>query len=127
MPCEPPLLEMIAVLMPIDFAAKINQRTAAVPGIDRRVGLQEIAETIDPVRTSFRADDSVRHRFLESKWISDREHKIAGLHLVGVAKLERFDAGLVHFQNREIECASAPIKRAFRVRPSLNCTSISST
>ena len=66
-PCDPPLREMIAVLMPDHFAAKIDQWAAAVPGINRGIRLQQIAETIGPVRPPFRADDSVRHRFFETE------------------------------------------------------------
>ncbi len=42
MPMLPPVRLKIAVLMPIDFAAQIDQRPAGVTRIDRRVGLNEI-------------------------------------------------------------------------------------
>ena len=35
---------MIAVLMPIDLAAEVQQRTAGVARVDRRVGLQHLRE-----------------------------------------------------------------------------------
>ena len=110
-----------------DFAAQIDQRTAAVPGIDRRICLQKVAEPIDPIGPSLRADNAIGHRLVEAERIADREDKIARLHRVGVAELERFHTGLIDFQNREIELLSAPIRRAFCVRPSLKTTSISST
>ena len=45
-PCEPPVREMIAVLIPMTSPAEVNQRSAAVSRIDSGVGLQKIAEAI---------------------------------------------------------------------------------
>src|SRR5204863_2610029 len=50
---------------PDNFAAQIHQGSAAIARIDRRVGLEVTAETVDAVWPAFRADNSVRHCFLE--------------------------------------------------------------
>ena len=48
-PCEPPLREDNRHVDPNDLAAEINQRPAAVAGIDGRVGLQQFAESVSAV------------------------------------------------------------------------------
>ena len=47
LPSVPPLL-MMAVFMPIDLAAQVEQRTAGVARVDGRVGLNHFVRAADP-------------------------------------------------------------------------------
>src|SRR5262249_25304229 len=85
------------------FAAKVDQRSTAVPRINRCIGLNETAKEICPVRSPFRADDSVCHGFLKSKWIADCQNKISGLDHIGIGKFERLDARIVNLEHSEID------------------------
>ncbi len=96
-PCEPPLREMIAVLIPITSPRRLISGPPLLPGLIAAFVCRKSPKAVDPVRSPLRADNSVRYRLLESKRITDSEHEIARLHRIGIAQLERFDTGLVHF------------------------------
>ena len=72
-----------------DFAARVQQRTAGVAGIDRRVGLQHVGEALfgDRERARRRADHADAHGVREAERIADRHHPVARLHLRRVAEL----------------------------------------
>ena len=72
MPSQPPLCERIATLIPTRRPGGVDQRAARVPGIDRRVGLNEVLDAgSSPLRT-IGADDALRHRLADSERIAHR-------------------------------------------------------
>ena len=86
-----------------DFPPQINQRAAAVAGIDRRIGLQKIAEGVRAIWPPLRTNDAVSHGFLESEWITDGQDKVPGLYCVRIRQLERLDAGIVNLEHSQID------------------------
>src|SRR5208282_3582370 len=68
-----------------DVAAQIDQRSARVARIYRRVGLDEIL-VVAGDEASLGADDSGRHRMIEAERIADRHHPLADLQVTRVAK-----------------------------------------
>ena len=73
-----------------DPALQVDQWTARIAGVDRRVGLDEIlvafdAETAAPER----ADDARGHGLAETERVADRQHEIADLQPVGIADRDR--------------------------------------
>src|SRR6059058_3891336 len=94
-PCEPPLREMIAVLMPITSPRKLIKGPPLFPGL--------IAECVRPIWSSLRTNDAVSHGFLKSEWITNGENKVPSLDHVGIRQLERFDAGIVDLEHGQID------------------------
>ena len=67
MPIEPPVGEMIAVLMPIDLAVHVEQRAAGIAAVDRGVGLDEVVVGPGIDVAVARRDDAERHRAAEAE------------------------------------------------------------
>ena len=86
-----------------NFPSQVDQWPAAVPWIDCGVGLEQITTKIRAVRSSFPANNSIRHGLLEPKRIADRQNKIARLHRVGISKFQRLDARVIDFEHRHIQ------------------------
>ena len=123
-PCEPPCRRGDRRVDPNHFAAEVDQRPATVSRIDRSIGLNQISKEIGPVRSSLRADDSVCHRFFESKWVADGQNKVPGCTMSESASLSGLTFGSSILSTARSTSESAPTNRAFLVCPSLNCTSI---
>src|SRR5207253_2882662 len=70
------------------FPAQIDQRAAAIPGIDCRIGLEQIAERVRAIWSPLRTNDAVSHGFLKSVWVTELPL------LVAKEKLERIEAVL---------------------------------
>ena len=79
-PWLPPLLDEMAVLMPITSPSQVHQRTAAVARIDRGIGLQEVLARRDARRRASGADDAGRDRALQAERLAQGEHPVADLH-----------------------------------------------
>ena len=77
MPIEPPVGEMIAVLMPIDLAIHVEQRAAGIAAIDGGVGLDEVVVGPGIDVAVARRDDADGDRAAEAERIADRHHPVA--------------------------------------------------
>ena len=126
-PCEPPLLETICLLMPTTSPRRLIKGPPLFPGLIAALVWSKSPREIRAVRLSLPADNSVSHCLLKTKRIANGENKISRLHRVGVSQLQRLDVRNVNLEHSQIELVVAPTSRAFFVRPSLNWTSISST
>src|ERR1019366_1002294 len=86
------------------LAADIEQRAAAVAGVDGGIGLQEVLEGSRVARdiAFFRADDAGRHSFVESERRTDRHRPIANLDRVRVADGRRRQVGFVDLDDRQV-------------------------
>ncbi len=74
------------------FSGQVDERTARVAGVNRRVGLQESLELVPDAadtRAIFRADDSRSDSSLQSERTANGQDPIANLHTVGVTELRR--------------------------------------
>src|SRR5690606_23156622 len=60
-----------------DFAAQIEERPAGIARIDRRVGLNEVVVRPLADVPALRADDTRRHRAVETERIADRHDPFA--------------------------------------------------
>ena len=77
MPCAPMIT---AVLMPITSPARVDQRPAGVAGIERRIGLDHVADqapVLRPQPATDGADDAGRHRRLEAERVADGDGDLA--------------------------------------------------
>ena len=72
-----------------DLAAKVEQRSAGVAGIDRRVRLKHVRAALlrNRERPAGRADDADADGMSKVERIADRHDPVARLHLAGVAEL----------------------------------------
>src|SRR5439155_8715031 len=62
------------------IAPRVDQRTAGIAQIDRRIGLNEILEAIDAQMVSTqRTDDAVCNRVAETERVAQRKHRVADL------------------------------------------------
>ena len=107
-----------------DFAARVDQRAAAVAEVDRRVGLDVVVQAGVPQFAADEADDADGHRVHVAERIADRADPFADAQFVGVA--ER------HF--RQVSCrpeirssatsiaGSVPTTSARNERPSASVT-----
>ena len=85
------------------LAVGVDERAAGIAEIDGGVGLNEIFEIRDAEpAASGGADDALRHRLTQSKRIADREHDVAGAHLVGSAHRHHRRVGHVHAQDGQV-------------------------
>src|SRR5947207_15894275 len=75
-----------------NFPSQVDQWPAAVPWIDCGVGLEQITTKIRAVRSSFPANNSIRHALVEPKRIADRQNNIPRTHRAGVSNMQRLDA-----------------------------------
>src|SRR5579872_3058884 len=88
-----------------NFSSHVHQRSAGVPGIDRRVRLNERLElAIRHNIAPFGRDNACRDRLLQTKRTADCQHPIAYLHALGVAQLShrQWLVANVNFDNRQI-------------------------
>jgi hypothetical protein len=98
-----------------------------LPGVDRRVGLDEVLEAIDAeVAAAQRADDAHRHRVAEAERIADREHDVADVHGLQVAEGDRRQLVGLRLEHREIDSGSTPAPWPFSWRPSASTSWMSS-
>ena len=70
-----------------DIAVHVEQRTAGIAAIDRRVGLDEIVIGPGIDVAVARRDDARRHGRAEAEGIADRDHPVADAGLVAVAEM----------------------------------------
>ena len=85
----------------------VEQRTARVAGVDRRIGLQHVVDREAVGRRYLalqRGDDAGREGAFEVERVADREHRIADLDRARVTERERVQRQAVggDAQNREI-------------------------
>ncbi len=105
MPCEPPEREKIAVLMPTDSPAEIDQRAARIAGIDGGIGLDEELIVGDAdLGARHRRDDAVGHGLADGERIADGKHDVADLQRVGIGEFERGETLVLRLdaQHREV-------------------------
>ena len=77
-----------------NFPGGIDQRSAAVPRIDRSIGLNKVVIGTGSDHTPLGADDPRRHRMFQTERIADRHDPIANIQLSRRAELgEREIAG----------------------------------
>ena len=69
------------------FAVGVDQRSAAVAGVDRGIGLNEIVVGTGADHPPLGADDSRGDGMFETERIADRHHPIADVQLARVAEL----------------------------------------
>ncbi len=70
-----------------DFAVEVHQRTAAVAGVDRGIGLDEALALVESDSAPLGADDSRGHGAFQSERIAQGQHPIADFHFIAVAQL----------------------------------------
>ena len=75
-------LGLIAVLMPTTSPFEIEERTAAVAGVDRSVGLDEVVVGARADGAILGAHDAHRHGVTEAEWIADGHHVFADPELI---------------------------------------------
>ena len=69
-------------------AGHIDQRTAGIAGINRRVGLDEELIIADAdLGARHRRDDAMGDGLADPERIADRQHQIADLQLVGIGEI----------------------------------------
>ncbi len=70
------------------FTAQVEQRSARIARVDRRVGLQHVDAALrgDRELAAERADHADRDGMVEAERIADGHHPVAGLHLFRVAE-----------------------------------------
>ena len=84
--------DSICELTPITLPGRIQQRAAGVAGVERRVGLDDVAdrEAVGRVDLALqRADDAGGQRPVEAERVADRIRRVADLDAVRVAERQR--------------------------------------
>lgn len=82
---------------------KIHERTAAVPGVDGGIGLNEKLVAGDTDRCPpFRANDPGSHGLIQSKRAADRQHPVSDRDGIGSVKSRRYEAVRLDSQNSQI-------------------------
>ncbi len=86
------------------FAADVEQRSAAVAGVNGRIGLQEVLELRFRIDIALLgADDARGHGGLEAEWRANGDGPVAHLHGVGIADLGGHQVLLAfHADDREV-------------------------
>ena len=105
MPSLPPDCERIRVLMPDHPAVGVEQRAAAVAGVDAGVGLQVDHRALRLELPGDGADHAHAHRALEPEGRPEREHQLARTHGLRVAQGQGGQALLGEEQHREVRFA----------------------
>ena len=106
LPSEP-LPVAICELIPIDAAARVEQRAARVARVERGVGLDHVVDP-EPARRGQAALERRHHaggeRLLEPERVADRDRRVADLEARGAAELERVEVEPVGLdpQQREV-------------------------
>ena len=104
MPIEPPDGEMIAVLMPIDLAVEVEQRSAGIAAVDGGVGLDVVVVGAGIDVAVARRDDARGHGAAEAERVADRDYPFAEPQLVGIAELHGLERLLgLDPQHRQID------------------------
>ncbi len=91
---------------PDHLAGAVDQGAARVAGIDRGVGLDDVAdrEAVGCLDLALeRRDDATRHRPVECERVTDRDDRVAHLHLRGVAQRQRVHSlGVVDLEQGDV-------------------------
>ena len=102
----PPLWLSICELIPTTSPGAIDQRAARVAGVDRGVGLDDVADREAVGRLDLaleRGDDAGVTRAVEAERVADRDDRVADLHLCGVAERQRVGAlGVVDLEQGDV-------------------------
>jgi hypothetical protein len=121
----------MAVLMPIRLPCAVHQRAPRIAGVDRRVGLDEVLEGVDPeVRATQRRDDTHGHRLTDAERVADGQHDVADANVVHLPEGDRRQGVALSLPLCRMICRPqgrtrvAAHQRAFRLRPSLSAISI---
>ena len=89
-----PLCEAMAVLMPMTSPSRLTSGPPLEPGIDGRVGLQEVLDADGAAQADLAAlagaDDAVRHRLVQAERAADGQHPLADADAVAVAQRRRW-------------------------------------
>ena len=103
MPIEPPVREKNRGVDADQVAVRIDQRAARVALVDRRVGLNEVLESVDAeIAAPERGNDAHRYGLTDVKRIADREHDVADLQGVRSAERDRRQVASLDLQYREV-------------------------
>ena len=97
-------LGLIAVLMPTTSPVQVEERAAAVAGVDRGVGLDEVVVGPGADGAILGADDAHRDRVAEAEGVADGDDVLADAQLL--ARAERRSGqifGTLELEHREIE------------------------
>ena len=90
--------------------SQIEERAAAVAGVDRRVGLDEVVVGPGADRARLGAHDAHRHGVAETKRIADGHHVLADAQLLARAERDRRQiARTDQLEHREIEARVAAL------------------
>ena len=126
-PCEPPVVEAIAVLIPITSPRRLIKGPPLFPGLIAALVCSKSPKKSLRFGRPFEL-------MIPSVTVSSKPNglpmaktKSPGCTVSESASLSGFTLGLSILSTARSTCSSAPTKRAFLVCPSLNCTSISST
>ena len=87
-----------------DLAARVEQRTAGVAGVDSRVGLDSVFDQ-RALRASDRADgadDAPRHGAAEAEGIADGVDLLAHRESAGISQRDRLEVGRVNLQQGQV-------------------------
>ena len=86
------------------FGARVQQRTAGVAGINRRIRLDRFVDSIAirPADRADRTDDAARHRARQSKRIADGKHFLSDAEVTRVAQGRRHQVRSADLDHRKI-------------------------
>ncbi len=83
------------------FAAHVDERSAAVARIDRRVDLEQIARILAALPV-FRADNPLGHALLQAVRIAHRHHRFADFDRLGIAEGQRHHVPVVDLEDGDV-------------------------
>ena len=85
------------------FAAKIDQRAAGIPRVDRRIGLDKVlvAKALQTTAAN-RRDNARSHGLAETKWIADRHHEITDAQIFAISEGQCGQTGGLNLDHRDI-------------------------
>ena len=91
------------------FALHVEERPTGVPRVDRSIGLDKVIVGTGPDDAAFGAHNPGRDRIAQSEGISDRQHPIPNLQLLGIAQVGggQFFAG-ADLQHRQVRLGIPP-------------------
>ena len=87
---------------PDDPAAQIDQRSAAIARVDRRVGLHVNHRRLAIELPRDRAHDAERHRVVESERAAKLQDELTSAQIVGIAERHVGEIPLVDLDDREV-------------------------
>ena len=89
-----------------DLAVEVEQRSAGIAAIDRRISLNVVVVGTGIDVAVARGNDACGHRAAEAEWIADGNDPFAQSQLVGIAEFDRLERLVgMHPQQREIALA----------------------